>query len=634
MCGIAGFVQRESAPGILEAMLARIAHRGPDGDGRWIGERDGWVVHLGHRRLSIIDIEGGRQPMGNEDGSVQLTYNGELYNFRELRKRLEPGHRFTTRSDTEVIVHHVEDTGQKGLAELDGMFAFAAWDGRSGELLLARDRPGIKPLYYASLPDGGVVFASELSALLVHPGVARRLSREGVLSYFFCDYALPPCSLVDGVKKLEPACSASWKNGVLSRSEPYWSMEAAVSAHPAADRAAKRWGSDDDLAAELWRRLDQAVEHQMIADVPVGVFLSGGVDSSSVASLARAHTRERLRTFSIGFSSKTFDESGYARRVAEHIGSDHTEEIISDSTLLDVLDAVLDALDEPLADHSFLPTWLLSRMTAKHVKVVLGGDGGDELWGGYPTYRAHRYARLYSRLPARFKNETVHRMLERLPVSAGYQGFDWKLRRFSGRWDDDPRVRHFRWLSSIDLPDLARALPFSAGVTPYPLSVSFPAMGDLLADLLAIDFSSYMHASVLTKVDRASMAHSLEVRPPILDTAFVEWSSSVPSRYKLRHGVTKYLFKRAARAHLPHDIVDRPKRGFGIPLIAWLRGPLLPNLDEALGDSVLWEDGLLDRATFRAWRDDHAAGRADASKPLWALLVLSRWARRERITGS
>jgi len=625
MCGIAGFIQRAPAPDVLEAMLAKIAHRGPDGDGRWIAQAGGWHVHLGHRRLSIIDIEGGRQPMGNEDGAVQITYNGELYNFRELRRDLERRHHFTTRSDTEVIVHLLEDKGSAGLVDLNGMFAFALWDSRSGTLLLARDRPGIKPLYYAPLADGGVAFASELSSLLRHPGVPRRISREGLLSYFFCDYALPPWSLVDGVRKLEPAHFATWKDGALSTSEPYWRL--APPAQP------PRLGSRDQLAEELWSRLSAAVQRQMVADVPVGVFLSGGLDSSSVATLAQGFTEERLRTFSIGFEAKSFDESGYARIVAARIGSQHTEEIVGEQTLLDSLDTVIESLDEPLADHSYLPTYLLARLTARHVKVVLGGDGGDELWAGYPTYKAHQYARVYALLPHAMKSEVVAKFVTHLPVAAGYQSLDWKLRRFAGRWDDDMLRRHFRWLSSIDLPDLGRALPFARGETPPPLRVSYPELGDWMTTLLGVDFSSYMHASVLTKVDRASMAHSLEVRPPILDNEFVAWSFSVPSELKLRHGTSKYLFKKAARPHLPHEIVDRPKRGFGIPLIAWLRGPLIPALDEALGDSVLWDDGLLDRDVFRAWKDDHVAGKADASKPLWALLVLSRWARREGITA-
>jgi asparagine synthase (glutamine-hydrolysing) len=454
--------------------------------------------------------------------------------------------------------------------------------------------------------------------------VPRRISREGLLSYFFCDYALPPWSMVEGVSKLEPARFLTWKDGSLSASAPFWRL----APPPLSDL-----GSEDELSAELWARLERAVKRQMVADVPVGVFLSGGLDSSSVAEVARRCTPERLRTFSIGFEMKSFDESGYARLVARHIGSDHIEEIAGEGTLLDSLDPVVESLDEPLADHSYLPTYLLSRLAARHVKVVLGGDGGDELWGGYPTYKAHEIARLYAVLPRAARDELVPRLAARLPVTTGYQALDWKVRRFVGRWDDDWLRRHFRWLSSVDLPDLPRALPWSAGEIPPPLRVAYPALSDPMNALLAVDFSSYMHASVLTKVDRASMAHSLEVRPPLLDNECIDWAFSLPGHLKVRRGRTKHLLKRAARPHVPRAIVDRPKRGFGIPLIAWLRGPLAPSLDAALDDSILWEGDLLDRRYFRALRDSHLAGAADASKPLWALIVLSRWVRREGIQG-
>jgi asparagine synthase (glutamine-hydrolysing) len=340
----------------------------------------------------------------------------------------------------------------------------------------------------------------------------------------------------------------------------------------------------------------------------------------------------RLRTFSIGFEAKSFDESGYARTVARRIGSEHTEDIVGEQALLDSLDTVIESLDEPLADHSYLPTYLLSRLAARHVKVVLGGDGGDELWGGYPTYKAHQAARLYALVPERIRRGVVAPLVARLPVTTGYQGLDWKIRRFTGRWDDAPLRRHFRWLSSVDLPELARALPFSRGIEPPPLRVEYPVfVGDAMTTILGVDFASYMHASVLTKVDRASMAHGLEVRPPLLDNECIDLAFSLPARFKVRGATTKYLFKRAARPHVSREIVDRPKRGFGIPLIAWLRGPLLPEVDAALGDSVLWDSGVLDRDVFRGYRDAHAAGATDASKPLWALVVLSRWVRRERI---
>lgn len=624
MCGIAGFIQRSAAPEVLRAMLGAIAHRGPDGDGVLVQQHGDWHVHLGHRRLSIIDLEGGAQPLGNEDGALSITYNGELYDYPALRARLEGRHQFRTKCDTEALVHHLEETGPAGLATLDGMFAFGLWNGREGSLLLARDRAGIKPLYIATLPDGGIAFASELSALLRHPAIPRKVSREGLLSYFFCDYTLPPTSMIEGVRKVIPGHFVRWADGAQSPQTAYWRIEDTAGSAP------RPLPSDDALARELWSRMARAVDSQMVADVPVGVFLSGGLDSSSVAALAHTRTSERLRTFSIGFTEKSFDESDYARLVARHIGSEHIEEIVGEKDLLGSFETIIGSLDEPLADHSYLPTWMLSRLAARHVKVVLGGDGGDELWGGYPTYKAHQYARVYGRIP-RVLRELAPGLAERLPVGVSYQSFDWKVRRFVGRWDDDRTTRHFRWLSSVDLPDLPRALPWSRGVLPAALARSYPELGGPLSTVLGIDFSTYMHASVLTKVDRASMAHGLEVRPPLLDNALIDFAFSLPDRVKLRGTHTKYLLKKAARGHVPGVIVDRPKRGFGIPLVSWLRGPLVPALDEALRGGVLWDAGLLDRATFQGYRDAHVAGRIDASKPLWALVVLSRWMERERI---
>jgi asparagine synthase (glutamine-hydrolysing) len=624
MCGIVGFVQRSPAPELLARMLAAVAHRGPDGAGTWHGTLGPWHVALGHRRLSIIDVEGGRQPMGNEDGRVQITYNGELYNFRELRPALEAkGHRFTTRSDTEVIVHQLEDAGEAGLAALSGMFAFGLWDARDGTLRLARDRIGIKPLYYAPLPDGGIAFASELSALLVHPGIERKLSREGLLSYLFSDYAHPPWTLVERVRKLEPAHSVVWRDGEIARPRPYWRLTPGTG----------ETRSNERLAEELWERLERAVRRQMIADVPVGVFLSGGLDSSSAATAARSVTSERLRTFSVGFEAEDFDESPYARLVARRLGTQHDEEVLSERGLLDHFDAAIDSLDEPLADHSYLPTFLLSRFAARHVKVALGGDGGDELWGGYPTYLAHAYGAPYWHVPDAVRRAFVDHVLARLPVTAGYQGLDWKIRRFAGRWDDDTLRRHLRWLSSVDLPDLPLAAPWSRGLVPATLQAEYPRSSERLTTVMAVDLASYLPGSVLTKVDRASMAHGLEVRPPLLDDDFVEWAFSLPAHTKVRRGHGKHLFKLAARRHLPAEIVTRKKSGFAVPVVAWVRGPLRERVDEAIVSGALWDDGVLDRATYARWRDEHVAGSADHGKPLWALLVLARWVRRHRMAG-
>jgi asparagine synthase (glutamine-hydrolysing) len=631
MCGIAGFIQPAtpgSTPerGVLARMLSQIAHRGPDGQGEWHGETPGandrWHVALGHRRLAIIDLATGAQPMDNEDGSVVITFNGEIYNFQALRPQLErQGHRFKTRSDTETIIHQLEQHGVDGVRALNGMFAFALWDAQAQRLVLARDRVGIKPLYYAELPGGGVVFASELSAVLAHGGVDRALSTAGLASYFFSDYVHAPHTIVRGVRKLPPGHTVVWERGRLATPRAFWQVPAT---------GAPPHDSDQALAQRLWRDLDQAVESQLISDVPVGIFLSGGLDSSCIAALAARRAPGRMKAFSIGFETATFDESDYARLVAGRLGVEHVVETLSEATLLEVLDPALDRLDEPLADPSFLPTFLLSRLAARHVKVVVGGDGGDELWGGYPTYRAHRYAAGYGLLPAWLRQRVIAPVIDRLPIDHGYQSLEWKLRRFTHRFDDDRVRRHLRWMSSVDLPELAAAIGPLYGVSPATLAAAapLPAAGDWLNQILALDFTTYMPGSVLTKVDRASMAHGLEVRPPLLDNLLVDWAFSLPSHYKLRGQRGKYLLKLAAKGQIPDQVIDRPKKGFAIPLASWLAGPLRPRIESVLKGSPLWDLGALDRSTFVAWQQQHQTRRQDRSKPLWALLVLDHWLRR------
>jgi asparagine synthase (glutamine-hydrolysing) len=625
MCGICGFIERRSSDGAhaeaLGPMLARIAHRGPDGEGRSVETSGEWTVALGHRRLSIIDLETGAQPMTTEGATI--TYNGELYNFRELRHDLEArGRVFRTKSDTEVLLSHVAEHGEAGLGALNGMFAFAVWDEARRRLVLARDRAGIKPLYYAELPGGGLAFASELASLMQHPGVSREPSQDGLLSYFFSDYVQAPFSMIAGAKKLQPGHFLVWQDGVLSEQKPFWTNRAPRSREP---RITER-----DLADELWSRLGGAVERQLVADVPVGMFLSGGIDSSSVATLAAARSDKPMKAYAIAFDDPTFDESAHARTVANRIGVDYVQETLRERDLIDVLESALERLDEPLADPSYLPTYLLSRLAARDVKVVLSGDGGDELWGGYPTYQAHQYARLYRRIPRALREGMHTHVVDRLPIDERYQSLEWKLRRFTGRFDDDPVMRHLRWMSNVDLPDLATALPRAVGLAPETTRTRLPETSDTVHRILALDFATYMSGSVLTKVDRASMAHGLEVRPPLLDNEMIDFAFSVPSSFKLRRGTTKALFRTASAAHLPPEIVARPKKGFGIPLAAWLRGALRAPIGDIIESSPAWDSGLLERATFQRWNAEHQARRVDRSKPLWALLVLDRWLRGSR----
>ena len=626
MCGFAGFIARDVDPAALPRMLAAIAHRGPDGEGRWQQQAGPWQVVLGHRRLAIIDLAGGIQPMANEDGRVVIVYNGELYNDPPLRAALEQrGHAFRTRSsDTETILHHVEEHGAEGVPALDGMFGFAVWDGRSGQLTLARDRCGIKPLYYAELPGGGLVFGSELTAVLAHGGVDRALSAAGLGSYFFSDYVHPPHTIVSAVKKLPPGHTVTWRDGRLEAPRPFWRLQVASDG--------VQTGDDGARAERLWTAIETSVEAQLVSDVPVGIFLSGGIDSSAVAAAAARTSRRRMTAFAIGFEDPTFDESAYARMVAEKLGVELVTEKLQAENLLEIADAALDRLDEPLADPSYLPTFLLSRLAARHVKVVLGGDGGDELWGGYPTYKAHRAAGIYAAIPGVVRRQVIARLVGALPIADRYQSLEWKLRRFTERFDDDRVTRHLRWMSNVDLPELGLAIPAARGLTPATLEAPHPSGGDWLNAILALDFATYMPGSVLTKVDRAAMAHGLEVRPPLLGNAMVDLAFSLPSRDKVRSRLgsttSKFLLKKAVRGRIPDEVIDRPKKGFGIPLAAWLRGPLAPRVEAVVAESPLWDLGCADQAVFARWFDEHRARRRDRSKPLWALYVLDRWLRR------
>ncbi|MBX9603398.1 MAG: asparagine synthase (glutamine-hydrolyzing) [Bryobacteraceae bacterium] len=621
MCGIAGFAGPRDAGDpdeVLARMLARLESRGPDGSGAVIRTHGDFLCALGHRRLSIIDLAGGAQPLANEDGSVQVTFNGEIYNFRELVTELEArGHRFHTRSDTEVLVHLYEERGIDGLERLNGMFAFAIWDQNRGRLLLARDRFGIKPLTYA-VTDRGIVFASTVAALLAHPGISRAIDRRELAGYFFADYVHAPGSILQGARKLAPGHFLIWEKGGAAEPVAFWSLD------PAGGR---RTGSESELASRLQDTLEASVERQLISDVPVGSFLSGGIDSSLITAIAQKKYGVPVQTFSIGFADKEFDESEYSDLAARKLGTVHRSRLVDERDLLSELDAALDSLDEPLADPSIVPTYIVSKLAAEHVKVVVGGDGGDELWAGYPTYLAEKFARYYSRIPAMVRG-AAGSAIAALPVSGSYQSLEWKLKRFANRWDDEPVRRHLRWMSNTDVDDLPLILPGVNAEPPLLNSFRSPANGDLLTPMLALDFRTYLPGSVLTKVDRASMAHGLEVRPPFLDNHVVDLSFSIAAEWKLRGRERKYLLKRVAESYLPPEIIYRPKRGFAIPLAKWIAGPLRPRIEQILRDSPAW-DGM-NRETFAAWLKLHLAARQDFSRSLWALLVLDHWMRREK----
>ncbi|MDR3638042.1 MAG: asparagine synthase (glutamine-hydrolyzing) [Isosphaeraceae bacterium] len=619
MCGIAGFVNGGGEPAdraVLVRMTEALAHRGPDGSGFFT---DGPVA-LGHRRLSIIDVAGGAQPLANEDETVWVTYNGELYNELPMRATLRArGHVYRTQSDTESLVHLYEEDGADFVRGLNGMFALALWDSRRSRLVLARDRMGQKPLYYAETPGGGLVFGSEPKALLLHPAVARALDPQSLARYLFYEYLPAPHSIWQGLRKLPHAHLLIWEGGRTSLVR-YWEPPLPTpSAQEPFEAAAERF----------WVDLRGAVGRHRRSDVPLGVFLSGGIDSSSVAAaLTELEPARSVRTFSIGFEDPTFDESSHARAVARHLGTDHHERIFSAETVLELLPEVAGWLDEPFGDASVLPTHLLSRFARTAVTVALGGDGADELLAGYPTFQAERAARVFRRLPDRARR-LAGSAVGRLPVDHGNLSFDFRLKQFLRGAGEPPALAHQRWLGSFSGPEIAHLL-----VDPNTLDVEAEHLrradalapgADPLTRSLWLYQDTYLPEDILTKVDRASMACGLEVRAPMLDAELVDSVERLPAEFKYGRGQTKRLLKRAASGRLPASILERPKKGFGIPVARWLRGPLSPLVERLLNRERLERQGLFRPEEVARRVGEHAAGVRDHRKPLWTLLMFQLW---------
>ena len=629
MCGIVGFLDPKGLVPDPDAVLGRmtdaVRHRGPDDEGRWTGG-GAW---LGHRRLSIIDLEGGHQPIGNEDGSVQILLNGEIYNFAELRPGLEArGHVFRTNSDTEVVVHLWEEKGRALLDDLVGMFAIALWDGRTRTLLLARDRMGQKPLYYRRTPEGGLVWGSELRALMAHPAVDRVVDPLSLRKYLLYDAVPAPATILAGVAKLEPGEWLVWRDGRVETGF-YWDR---TFAHPATLPRDER-----ALHELLWERLRESTRLRLISDVPLGVFLSGGIDSTTIVALmAEQLPPDRIKTFSIGFENRTFDESSFAREVAQWFGTDHREEVLSPRTMLDLLPDILGSLSEPLADGSVVPTYLLARFTRRHVTVALGGDGGDELLLGYPTFQAHKVARWLGAVPRAAWRHLARPLVHRLPVSTDNISLDFKVKRFVDGMAWPPDERHFVWVGSL-APDAQERL-----LTPglRAATAGRDAFEDVARhrarcrprdeyDRLSYLYGKlYMGDDILVKVDRATMAHGLEARAPFLDHRVVDLVSALPTRWKLRGFTMKYVLKRLLRGKVPDAVIDRPKKGFGMPVAEWLKGPLRPLAEDLLSERALRDGGFFDPAATRALLGEHLAGRHDHRKILWSLLAFQLWLRR------
>ena len=622
MCGICGIVERHGPIDrqALGRMTAAIHHRGPDDEGFYVapeGTQPG--VGLGFRRLSIIDLVTGNQPISNEDGSVHVVFNGEIYNYRELRSELESrGHRFATGSDTEVIVHLYEELGPRCVERLNGMFAIALWDEQRAELVLARDRFGKKPLYYADL-GGRLLFGSELKSLLEHPRCPRDLDFDALSRYLALEYVPTPYSIFAGIRKLPGGHLLRWRDGRI-RLEQFWDLALRPDEPP----------RDDEEYVDEFRELFRAaVGRRLVSDVPLGAFLSGGIDSSSVvAMMVDALPAGAVKTFSIGFDETSFDESLHARRVASHFGTDHHEEVFTADVMLDTLPTVVDWLDEPFGDASILPTYLLSRFTREHVTVALGGDGSDELLAGYPTFPADRLARFY-RVPRLLHTNVIVPLADRLPVSTANFSFDFKLKRFLRAAASREDVRHPVWLGSFTAGEQA-ALLTGAASDPFAEQRRVLAAGgeDRLGKLIYLYAKTYLQDDILVKVDRASMACSLEVRAPFLDVELVEFLCRVPSRLKLHRLDTKHLLKRAMGDVLPPGIANRSKKGFGIPVASWFKGELREALQDELSPERIRRQGLFEPAEVNRLVSEHLSGRRDHRKALWTLFVFQLWHRR------
>ncbi len=643
MCGIVGFVDpggRTPEPArVLRAMRDALTHRGPDDAGEHLAP----PIYLGHRRLAIVDPspaghqplaafpEGPGRPAERDGEGIYAVVNGEIYNHESLRPLVRA--RYTdaaiARTDSGVVPWLWATLGPDFPRVLSGMYALAVWDTGARRLLLARDLAGQKPLYYAPLPGGGLAFASEPKALLLHPLVGRTLDPLAIRRYATYDYVPGEATVYRQIRRLPPNSALDWQDG-------RWSTRR-LHAPPLGDP----WATSLEEAAQaLWTRVADAVEARLMADVPLGVFLSGGLDSTAlVAALAERTDPRRVKTFSIGFADPTFDESSHARVVARHFGTDHRERRLDTATMLRLLPEILRTLDEPFADGSLVPTYLLAAFAREEVTVALGGEGGDELLMGYPTFLGDVAARLAARLPRRLLTHALQPLVARLPVSLDYLSLDFRLKRFLYALDLPADHRHPVWVGGLHPRDHAAALaPWILADAPDDalfadlddLAARFARAGrrgDHLARIAWEYFGTYLADSVLTKVDRASMAHALEVRAPLLDASVVHFAMRLPTRLRFRAPRTKRVLRRALRGRVPDEVLRWPKKGFGFPIGRWLRGPLTPWLRETLEHDRVARGGLLNPAWTDRLVAEHTAGRANHRKALWSALVLELWRR-------
>lgn len=630
MCGICGkisYIGKSIDSGIIERMCRKMLHRGPDDEGIYLNNptNDGISIGLGHRRLSIIDLsEAGHQPMHNEDKTIWVVYNGEIYNFSELKAELgTKGHFFKSNTDTEVIIHAYEEWGVDFVHRLRGMFAFGLWDSRKKRLLLFRDRVGKKPLFYYHKEDGGLVFASTLQSLIQDETISKTIDPIAIDLYLTYQYIPAPLSIFSQIKKLPPAHFLIWDKGKVEVKR-YWRLDFSHKRQPK---------NINDLGEELIERLKEAVKLRMISDVPLGAFLSGGIDSSAIVALMSQISNSNVKTFTIGFEEGSFDERVYARRVAELYNTEHHEFVVKPNAL-EILPMLVQHYGEPYADSSAIPTYYLSSMTRQHVTVALNGDAGDENFAGYDRYVAYKYSDYYQKY-FKYPNLLLSFLFSKIPQTTGAKSRIRRSQRFFEAMKLPHIQRYIRLICHFDnsakrnlyTDDFKEVLDGHNAYNYIEGILSESTAIDDIERLLDLDINSYLPNALLVKVDVASMANSLEGRSPMLDHMFMEFVASIPSELKLRGFTKKYIFKKALRNLLPEDILNRPKMGFGVPVGSWLRYELKDYAWDLLMSKNASERGYFNRKEIETLLSDHIEGRTDQTYRLWNLLMLELWHR-------
>ena len=622
MCGIYGVVSRIPDKAVDRIALRRMSqvlyHRGPDDEGCRVGEQ----VGLGVRRLSIIDLTTGQQPVTNEDDTIWLVFNGEIYNYQELRATLEnKGHVFVSKSDTEVIIHAFEEYGDRCVEHLNGMFVFAAWDVPRRRLYIARDRLGIKPLYYWVSADQ-IVFGSELKAVITHPDVPRYIDFVALDQFLTLEYIPSPRTIFQGICKLPPGHRLIYHDMGITV-EPYWDVQLCETP-----------GDEATCVEMLTDLIRDAVRLRLVSDVPLGALLSGGIDSSTVVAFMSEALSIPVRTFSIGFDDQTYNELPYARTVAAHFCTDHCEEVL-EPDIAPLAERLVRHLDEPFGDFSVFPTYLVSKLASQSVKVVLSGDGGDEVFGGYEAYIAQDLDRYYRWLPAPLRQKVLPALMDWVPPQAAKKGLINKAKRFVEGGALPASLQHTRWMMFMNDDDKAQLYQsdLQASLNGYAATSLLEnyfqraTQLDPLAQQQYVDIKTYLVDDILTKVDRMSMAASIEARVPLLDHRIVEFALSLPSHHKLRRGRTKLILQRAMCGRLPEVVLNRPKQGFSIPLKHWLRGSLQPLMTDLLSADCVRRRGYFEPQTVNRWVSEHLQGHANHSHRLWALMVFELWHR-------